>query len=146
MLGFGDMGKGIAQVCLMAGYNVVAVDVSDELIKKGLDYNKTGFEKLEAKGKLPEGASTAEMMTRLQVNKDLIEASKEADLVINTSKWLKDMDEINPDDIDKLKEHIEKSHEGKDLHEYQSIINKIDESINNLEQEIKQFIVELEKS
>ena len=50
MLGFGDMGKGIAQVCLMAGYSVVAVDINDELIQKGLDYNKTGFEKLESKG------------------------------------------------------------------------------------------------
>jgi len=51
MLGFGDMGKGIAQVCLMAGYKVIAVDVSDEIIQKGLEYNKTGFEKLEAKGR-----------------------------------------------------------------------------------------------
>ncbi|MFX0048481.1 MAG: 3-hydroxyacyl-CoA dehydrogenase family protein, partial [Candidatus Hermodarchaeota archaeon] len=82
MLGFGDMGKGIAQVCLMAGYNVVAVDISDELIQKGIDYNRTGFEKLEAKGMLPEGASTAEMISRLSVNKDLVEASKDADLVI----------------------------------------------------------------
>ena len=62
MLGFGDMGKGIAQVCLMAGYNVVAVDISDELIQKGLDYNKNGFEKLQAKGRLPEGASAAELI------------------------------------------------------------------------------------
>jgi len=38
MLGFGDMGKGIAQICLMAGYNVTAVDISDDLIEKGLEY------------------------------------------------------------------------------------------------------------
>ncbi|MBY8979385.1 MAG: hypothetical protein KGD72_03245 [Candidatus Lokiarchaeota archaeon] len=82
MLGFGDMGKGIAQVCLMAGYNVTAVDVSDEIIEKGLEYNKTGFEKLEAKGKLPEDVSATDLMARLSVNKDLSKAVKNADLVI----------------------------------------------------------------
>ena len=82
MLGFGDMGKGIAQVCLMAGYKVIAVDVSDEIIQKGLEYNKTGFEKLEAKGKLPEGVSAGAIMANLSVNKDLAEAVKNADLVI----------------------------------------------------------------
>jgi len=82
MLGFGDMGKGIAQICLMAGYNVIAVDVSDEIIEKGLEYNKTGFEKLEAKGKLPEGVSATDIVARLSVNKDLATAVKNADLVI----------------------------------------------------------------
>jgi len=82
MLGFGDMGKGIAQVCLMAGYNVIAVDVSEEIIEKGLEYNKTGFEKLEAKGKLPEGVSATDIMARLSVNRDLTNAVKNADLVI----------------------------------------------------------------
>ena len=82
MLGFGDMGKGIAQVCLMAGYKVIAVDVSDEIIEKGLEYNKTGFEKLEAKGKLPEGVKASEVFANLSVNKDLVQAVKDADLVI----------------------------------------------------------------
>ena len=105
MLGFGDMGKGIAQVCLMAGYNVVAVDIDDELIQKGLDYNKTGFEKLESKGKLPDGASAAEIFSRLSVNKNLIEASKDADLVIEAvveklavkQKLCRDVIENSPD-------------------------------------------------
>ena len=82
MLGFGDMGKGIAQVCLMAGYTVIAVDVSDEIIEKGLEYNKTGFEKLEAKGKLPEGVKALDLFANLSVNKDLANAVKNADLVI----------------------------------------------------------------
>jgi len=82
MLGFGDMGKGIAQVCLMAGYKVVAVDVSDKIIEKGLEYNKTGFEKLEAKGKLPEGVKGSDLFANLSVNKDLALAVKDADLVI----------------------------------------------------------------
>jgi len=105
MLGFGDMGKGIAQICLMAGYNIVAIDVNDEIIKKGLDYNKTGFEKLESKGKLPEGGSVAEIMSRLNVSKNLIEASKDADLVIEAvvekldlkQKLCKDVIDNSPD-------------------------------------------------
>jgi len=82
MLGFGDMGKGIAQVCLMAGYNVTAVDISDDLIEKGLEYIKTGFEKLESKGKLPEGSSAKDFLAKLKISKDIIEVVKDADLVI----------------------------------------------------------------
>ncbi|MFX1409834.1 MAG: 3-hydroxyacyl-CoA dehydrogenase NAD-binding domain-containing protein [Promethearchaeota archaeon] len=82
MLGFGDMGKGIAQVCLMAGYNVMAVDVDDEIIEKGFEYVKTGFEKLETKGMLPEEKNAKDYLTQLRTTKDLIEAVKDADLVI----------------------------------------------------------------
>jgi len=82
MLGFGDMGKGIAQICLMAGYNVTAVDISEDLIEKGLEYIKTGFEKLESKGKLPEGSSAAEYLAKLKTSKDIKEAVRDADLVI----------------------------------------------------------------
>ncbi|MFX1470297.1 MAG: 3-hydroxyacyl-CoA dehydrogenase NAD-binding domain-containing protein [Promethearchaeota archaeon] len=82
MLGFGDMGKGIAQICLMAGYNVTAVDISDEIIEKGLDYIKTGFEKLETKGNLPEGLSTAHFLAKLRTSKNIIDAVKNADLLI----------------------------------------------------------------
>jgi len=82
MLGFGDMGKGIAQVCLMAGYNVTAVDISDDLIEKGLEYIKTGFGKLEAKGKLPEGSSAAEYLAKLKTSKEIKEVVTDADLVI----------------------------------------------------------------
>ena len=82
MLGFGDMGKGIAQVCLMAGYNVKAVDISEEIIERGLDYIKTGFEKLVSKGKLPEGSSATDYLTKLKTSKDITEAVRDADLVI----------------------------------------------------------------
>ncbi|MFW9901251.1 MAG: 3-hydroxyacyl-CoA dehydrogenase family protein [Candidatus Thorarchaeota archaeon] len=82
MLGFGDMGKGIAQVCLMAGYNVTAVDINDKIIEKGLDYIKTGFEKLESKGALPEGSSAADYLAKLNTSKEIVDAVKDADLVI----------------------------------------------------------------
>jgi enoyl-CoA hydratase/3-hydroxyacyl-CoA dehydrogenase len=105
MLGFGDMGKGIAQVCLMAGYNVTAVDISDELIEKGLEYVKTGFEKLESKGKLSEGSSAADYLAKLKTSKDIIATAKDADLVIEAvvekldvkQNLCKDVIEISPD-------------------------------------------------
>jgi len=105
MLGFGDMGKGIAQVCLMAGYNVTAVDISDDLIEKGLEYIKTGFEKLESKDKLPKGSSAKDYLAKLKTSKDLIEVVKDADLVIEAvvekldvkQKLCKDVIENSPD-------------------------------------------------
>jgi enoyl-CoA hydratase/3-hydroxyacyl-CoA dehydrogenase len=105
MLGFGDMGKGIAQVSLMAGYNVTAVDISDQIIEKGLDYIKTGFEKLESKGNLPEGSSATNYLAKLKSSNDIIDAVKDADLVIEAvvekleikQKLCKDVIENSPD-------------------------------------------------
>ncbi|MFX0039460.1 MAG: 3-hydroxyacyl-CoA dehydrogenase family protein [Promethearchaeota archaeon] len=82
LLGFGDMGKGIAQVCLMAGYNVTAVDLNDEIIGKGVDYIKTGLNRLESKGLLPEGSVATDYLAKLKTSKNVNEAVKDADLVI----------------------------------------------------------------
>ena len=105
MLGFGDMGKGIAQVSLMAGYNVTAVDISEQIIEKGLDYIKTGFEKLESKGSLPEGSSATDYLAKLKSSNDIIDAVKDADLVIEAvvekldikQKLCKEVIENSPD-------------------------------------------------
>ncbi len=104
-LGFGDMGKGIAQVYLMAGYNVTAVDVNSEIIEKGTNYIKTGFQKLEEKGILPAGSSAADFIAKLKTSDNIIEASKNADLVIEAvaeilnlkQKLCKDVIENSPD-------------------------------------------------
>jgi enoyl-CoA hydratase/3-hydroxyacyl-CoA dehydrogenase len=105
MLGFGDMGKGIAQVCLMADYNVTAVDISDEIIKNGFEYIKSGFEKLESKGKLLEGLTTTDYLAKLNTSKDITESVKNADLVIEAvvekldvkQKLCKDIIENSPE-------------------------------------------------
>ncbi|MFX1570549.1 MAG: 3-hydroxyacyl-CoA dehydrogenase family protein [Promethearchaeota archaeon] len=105
MLGFGDMGKGIAQVCLMAGYNVTAVDISDEIIEKGFNYIKTGFEKLESKGNLPEGSIAGDYLAKLKTSNNIIDAVKDADLVIEAvvekidikQKLCKDVIENSPE-------------------------------------------------
>ncbi|MFW9819070.1 MAG: 3-hydroxyacyl-CoA dehydrogenase family protein [Candidatus Thorarchaeota archaeon] len=105
MLGFGDMGKGIAQVYLMAGYNVIAVDIHDEIIEKGLDYIKAGFEKLASKGSLPEGLNVTDYLAKLKTSKDIVEAVKDTDLVIEAvvekldlkQKLCRDVIENSPD-------------------------------------------------
>ena len=42
VLGAGLMGSGIAEVCAKAGYDTVVREVSDELVKKGLEYLAAG--------------------------------------------------------------------------------------------------------
>lgn len=36
VIGAGQMGSGIAQVCAMAGYSVVLHDMKDEFVQKGI--------------------------------------------------------------------------------------------------------------
>ena len=46
-LGVGLMGEGIAQVALMAGYNVTLVDIKDELVDKAYNGIEKGLKKTE---------------------------------------------------------------------------------------------------
>ncbi|MFW9916206.1 MAG: 3-hydroxyacyl-CoA dehydrogenase family protein [Candidatus Thorarchaeota archaeon] len=82
VIGVGEMGKGIAQVCLMAGYNVTLVDVQEEIIGKAVSYIETGLNKLEAKGKLSAGASAAAILAKMTTTTNLTEAVSGADFVI----------------------------------------------------------------
>ncbi|MHA2390967.1 MAG: 3-hydroxyacyl-CoA dehydrogenase NAD-binding domain-containing protein [Promethearchaeota archaeon] len=78
VIGVGLMGNGIAQVSLMAGYNVTLVDISQEVIDKAVENIKSGLAKLESKGVL----NAAENLARMKTNLDLASAVKDADLII----------------------------------------------------------------
>ncbi|MFX1445828.1 MAG: 3-hydroxyacyl-CoA dehydrogenase family protein, partial [Promethearchaeota archaeon] len=78
VIGAGLMGAGIAQVSLMAGYNVTIVDVKDEFIKKGMASIEGGLKRLEDKGQLV----AAEVMERLKTSLELSSAVKDADFII----------------------------------------------------------------
>jgi len=52
VIGCGLMGSGIIQVSAQAGYSVLFVEASDELVKRGLGRLKDTLEGLAAKGKL----------------------------------------------------------------------------------------------
>lgn len=82
VLGAGLMGSGIGQVALMAGYNVTMVDIKDEFVDKGVAKIEEGIKKLEAKGKLGEGVTAANIMSRCKKSINLDEAVKDADFVI----------------------------------------------------------------
>jgi enoyl-CoA hydratase/3-hydroxyacyl-CoA dehydrogenase len=78
VVGAGLMGAGIAQVSMMAGYNVTLVDIKDEFIKKGVDSIEGGLKKLEEKGQL----IAEKVMSRLKTTIDLSSAVKDADFII----------------------------------------------------------------
>lgn len=53
VIGAGDMGHGIAQVALMAGYRVNLCDVKEEFVARGISRIYASLDKLSAKGKIP---------------------------------------------------------------------------------------------
>ena len=79
VLGAGLMGHGIAEVCAMAGYDVVMRDIKQEFIDRGMSMIKESLAKLEQKGKIK---STDEVLSRIRTTLSLEDAVKDADLVI----------------------------------------------------------------
>jgi 3-hydroxybutyryl-CoA dehydrogenase len=59
VIGAGQMGAGIAQVLLDSGLRVTLVDLSRQLLDKGADRIRGGFERLVAKGKIDEASRQA---------------------------------------------------------------------------------------
>jgi 3-hydroxybutyryl-CoA dehydrogenase len=56
VIGFGQMGSGIGQVAAASGYQVTAVEVSDEALQKGMGYISRNLGKALEKGKIDEAA------------------------------------------------------------------------------------------
>ncbi|MFW9895778.1 MAG: 3-hydroxyacyl-CoA dehydrogenase family protein, partial [Candidatus Thorarchaeota archaeon] len=82
VVGAGQMGHGIAQMSLLAGYNVTLVDINDEFVNKGWSKIDEGMKKLETKGSLPEDATAAALMAKCKKSIDLASAVKDADIMI----------------------------------------------------------------
>lgn len=79
VLGAGTMGSGIAQVCAMAGYDVVLRDIEDRFVQRGLENIRKSLEKFAEKGKLSEDVET--IMARIKPTTNL-EDLADADVVI----------------------------------------------------------------
>ena len=84
VLGAGAMGNGIAQVALMAGYNVAMRDIEQKFVDKGLENIKESLAKFVTKGKISEEESN-DCLTRLEALVDLETAVKDADLIIEAA-------------------------------------------------------------
>lgn len=82
VIGAGDMGHGIAEVALLAGYPVALYDISTEAVEKGAARIFDSLEKLAEKGKVP-AESVEQIRSRLlTTTTSLNEAAGSADLVI----------------------------------------------------------------
>ena len=79
VLGAGLMGHGIAEVCAIAGYNVVMRDIKPEFIDRGMQMIKDGLAKLEQKGRIK---SADDALSNIKTTLELEGAVKDADLVI----------------------------------------------------------------
>jgi 3-hydroxybutyryl-CoA dehydrogenase len=80
VVGAGQMGAGIAQVLLQSGVEVTLVDVSRQILDKGLERVRSGLQKLKEKGKLDEG-SLESALGRLRTASSIGDA-KEVDFAI----------------------------------------------------------------
>ena len=81
VVGAGIMGQGIAQVSLMAGYNVTLVDLNEKIVSQGIQKIEEGLKLIKSKGKLGEDISISDLMQNCSKSADLDSAIKNADFV-----------------------------------------------------------------
>jgi 3-hydroxybutyryl-CoA dehydrogenase len=100
VLGAGQMGNGIAQVCAMAGYQVVMRDIADKFIEGGMANIKKNLGRMVKKEKMTQADADAALSRVKPTLK--VEDCKDADLVIEAviesldlkKKVFKEVDEI----------------------------------------------------
>ncbi|MCW9133275.1 3-hydroxybutyryl-CoA dehydrogenase [Bacillus paramycoides] len=103
VIGAGQMGSGIAQVCAMAGYDVKVQDLKQEQLDRGLAVITKNLARQVEKGRMKEAEKEA-TLNRLTWTLDL-NSVKEADLVIEAAvekmdikkKIFANLDEIAPE-------------------------------------------------
>ena len=81
VLGAGIMGNGIAQVSAQAGLEVKMRDVEDRFLENAMETIKTNLGRMVKKEKLTQAEADA-AITRITCTKDLVEAVKGVDVVI----------------------------------------------------------------
>ncbi|MFX0041647.1 MAG: 3-hydroxyacyl-CoA dehydrogenase NAD-binding domain-containing protein [Candidatus Hodarchaeota archaeon] len=85
VVGAGTMGREIAQVALMAGFEKVFLySRSIETITKAKNFIENGLNKLKSKGILDEGVSPELLMENLVLNRDIEKTVENADFVIES--------------------------------------------------------------
>lgn len=102
VIGAGQMGTGIAQVCAQAGFEVIFNDLKDRTLKKGMDQIKRLLTKSVAKDKITEQERVS-ILSRLTPSTNLGESTT-CDLVIEAvvedlaikKQLFKELDQIIP--------------------------------------------------
>jgi enoyl-CoA hydratase/3-hydroxyacyl-CoA dehydrogenase len=100
MIGAGDMGHGIAEVALIAGYNVNLYDIKDEFVDRGKERIFESLDKLLEKGRTKADHDEAMRNKLLKTTTDLAEAVADADLVIEAIPEIMDLKKKVFADID----------------------------------------------
>ena len=90
VLGSGVMGHGIAQVSATAGYNVVLRDIKQEFLDKAMEKIHWSLDKLVTKEKMSKEEGDA-IFSRITPVVDLIDAVKDAELVIEVVPEIMDL-------------------------------------------------------
>jgi len=90
VMGAGDMGHGIAEVALLAGYKVALRDIEQRFVDKGLSRIKQSMDKLVEKQKITEENKKA-MLANIETFVDIAESVKDADYVIEAVPEVMDL-------------------------------------------------------
>lgn len=83
VIGAGQMGSGIAQVCAMAGYHVILHDLKEEFVSRGMGVIQKNLQRQMTKGKMTDD-EVHQTLNRMKAAVDLQHA-KEVDLVIEAA-------------------------------------------------------------
>ncbi|MEM3696683.1 MAG: 3-hydroxyacyl-CoA dehydrogenase [Candidatus Bathyarchaeia archaeon] len=81
VIGSGAMGHGIAQLLAMAGYEVAMVDISDELLRKGMEKIKWSLDKFVEKKRI-RTEDAAATLARINTTTSYEQAAKDIDLAV----------------------------------------------------------------
>ncbi|OEH93233.1 3-hydroxybutyryl-CoA dehydrogenase [Bacillus solimangrovi] len=83
VIGAGQMGSGIAQVCAMAGYEVVLQDLKDEFLERGMNNISKNLQRQVDKGRMNDDEK-ARVLSNMKTSTD-IQSANSVDLVIEAA-------------------------------------------------------------
>ena len=101
VIGAGDMGHGIAQVCLMTGYKVNMYDIKDEFVEKGRSRIEWSLNKLAEKARISEKDRDT-YLGNLTISTDMKEVAKDADLCVEAAPENLDLKKKIFSELDKI--------------------------------------------
>ncbi|MHA1995476.1 MAG: 3-hydroxyacyl-CoA dehydrogenase NAD-binding domain-containing protein [Candidatus Hodarchaeales archaeon] len=101
VIGAGDMGHGIAQVCLMTGYTVSMYDIKDEFVEKGKSRIEWSLNKLTEKARISEKDRDT-YLKNLTISTNMEEVVKKADLCVEAAPENLDLKKKIFGDLDKF--------------------------------------------
>ena len=101
VIGAGDMGNGIAQLGIMAGYTVAMRDIEQRFVDKGVATITGSMEKMVSKGKMTAEARD-EAMGRLKPLVDMEAAVADADFVVEAVPEIMDLKKKVFADLDRF--------------------------------------------